>query len=88
MLRHDLQHTWRSPYLGPSTPAVKWIYEFDISERSAPAIGADGTIYVRAYDHNPYAMNVDGTLKWTFDRKHRVFLSGRGDRRHDLRGLS
>ena len=75
MFRHDLQHTGRSPYLGPSTPAVKWIYEFDISERSAPAIGADGTIYVGAHDHNLYAMNTDGTLKWKFDTGSSVFSS-------------
>ncbi len=32
-----------------------------------PAIGPDGTIYMSALDANLYALDEDGTLKWTFD---------------------
>ena len=33
---------------------------------SSPAIGSDGTIYVGSYDNNLYAINPDGSKKWTF----------------------
>ena len=33
---------------------------------SSPAIGADGTIYVGSEDHNLYAINPNGTLKWSY----------------------
>ena len=33
---------------------------------SSPAIGADGTIYVGSWDSNLYAINPNGTLKWSY----------------------
>ncbi len=44
----------------------KW--QFDVGDpiRAAPAIGADGTIYVGSDDRNVYAINPDGTEKWRF----------------------
>jgi len=33
---------------------------------SSPAIGADGTIYVGSDDYNLYAINPDGSQKWSF----------------------
>ena len=33
---------------------------------SSPAIGGDGTIYVGSLDQNLYAVNPDGSQKWTF----------------------
>jgi eukaryotic-like serine/threonine-protein kinase len=33
---------------------------------SSPAIGADGTVYVGSDDNKLYAINPDGSLKWTY----------------------
>jgi outer membrane protein assembly factor BamB len=33
---------------------------------SSPAIGADGVIYVGAWDYNLYAINADGSERWRF----------------------
>ena len=33
---------------------------------SSPAIGSDGTIYVGSDDYNLYAINSNGTLKWSY----------------------
>ena len=33
---------------------------------SAPAIGADGTIYMGSYDHNLYALDSNGVPKWSY----------------------
>jgi len=42
---------------------------------SSPAIGSDGTIYFGSYDNNFYAINPDGSKKWTFNTDDRVFSS-------------
>jgi len=33
---------------------------------SSPALGADGTVYIGSNDDSLYAMNPDGTVRWTF----------------------
>ncbi|AMP04280.1 PQQ-binding-like beta-propeller repeat protein [Collimonas pratensis] len=33
---------------------------------SSAAVAADGTVYMGSYDQKLYALNADGTLKWTF----------------------
>ncbi|MCD4722678.1 MAG: PQQ-binding-like beta-propeller repeat protein [Desulfobacula sp.] len=57
---------------------VKWIYETESLIWSSPAIGPDGTVYFggilansSSWDETPtegalFAVNPDGTLKWTF----------------------
>ena len=66
MFHYDLQHTGRSPYAGPSAPALKWSYATGASIYSSPAIGADGAIYVGSEDNKLYALNPNGALKWTY----------------------
>ena len=34
--------------------------------QSSPAIGSDGTIYIGAYDRRLYAINSDGSLRWSY----------------------
>jgi outer membrane protein assembly factor BamB len=44
---------------------LKWRFKFGLGGgRESPAIGADGTIYIGAWDGNFYAVNPDGSLKW------------------------
>ncbi|MCK5737539.1 PQQ-like beta-propeller repeat protein [bacterium] len=45
---------------------VKWTYEIE-GGISSPAISANGTIYFVSSDHNVYALNPDGSLKWNFE---------------------
>ena len=67
MFHHDPQHTGRSAFSGPSVPLLKWEYATGRWNRSSPAIGADGTIYVGSDDDNLYALNpADGSLKWKY----------------------
>ncbi|MGA2158235.1 MAG: PQQ-binding-like beta-propeller repeat protein [Dehalococcoidia bacterium] len=66
IFQHDLMHSGRSQYIGPQTNNVKWSYQTGNIVSSSPAIGADGTIYVGSYDNNLYAINPNGTRKWTF----------------------
>ncbi|MCH7472493.1 PQQ-like beta-propeller repeat protein, partial [bacterium] len=43
------------------------------SLQSAPAIGGDGTIYVGIEYNEFYAINPDGTLKWSYTTGGAVF---------------
>ena len=82
MFRHDLHHTGRSPYTGPASPTVKWVFTANDGIASSPAIGSDGTIYVGAgwnfsgvTDSSLYAIHPEGNLKWRFRTKGGIFSS-------------
>ena len=68
MFHHDLQHTGRSPFTGPTGPALKWQYTTGGAiNLSSPALAADGTIYLGADDNRLYAINSsNGALKWSY----------------------
>ena len=68
MFRHDLQHTGRSSFNGPSIGKLQWSFNAGGINGGigSPAIGSDGAIYFGANDNNLYALNVDGTKRWTF----------------------
>ena len=66
MFHHDVQHTGRSPLLGPMSPLLKWRYATGGAVKSSPAIAADGTIYVGSYDGRLYALNANGSLAWRY----------------------
>ena len=99
MYQHDLLHTGRSPFTGPSAPTVKWSFHCTSWVSDSPAIAADGTIYVTCAgrflsapyttDWNLYALAPDGTEKMGLLRS--AARDGRhpGDRsgRHRLRRL-
>ncbi|MBX7131293.1 MAG: PQQ-binding-like beta-propeller repeat protein [Fimbriimonadaceae bacterium] len=53
----------------PSDGSQKWSFQTGGVIESSPAIGADGTIYIGSMDNNLYAINPDGTKKWTFLRE-------------------
>ena len=66
--RGDSKNTGLSPYPGPTTSNIKWMYTSPSGSGiySSPAIGSDGTIYIGSDDGGLYAINTDGTLKWRF----------------------
>jgi outer membrane protein assembly factor BamB len=45
--------------------ALMWTFDTGGSTEGSTAIGADGTIFFGVDDKNLYALNPDGTLKWT-----------------------
>jgi outer membrane protein assembly factor BamB len=67
---HDAQHSGRSAYNGPGgAPLEQWTFTAGDDLQSAPAIGADGTLYVTSADMKLYALNPDGTRRWVFATK-------------------
>ncbi|MBI2263192.1 PQQ-binding-like beta-propeller repeat protein [Candidatus Berkelbacteria bacterium] len=61
----DDQHEMYVVALNPDG-STKWKYFVGKGIDCAPAIAADGTIYVGSQDKHLYAINADGTLKWKF----------------------
>lgn len=54
----------------------KWSFITGADIRSSsPAIGEDGTIYIGSRDNNLYAINPDGTLKWSFATENGIDAS-------------
>ncbi len=67
MVRHDSQHTGRSPYPGPERPSLKW--KIRSSNCRWVAIAKEGTIYGEFSSEfgggtQLCAINSDGRLKW------------------------
>ena len=66
MFRHDLQHTGRSPYSGPSVPMQKWCFASEDGIFTSAVIGSDGTIY-EVSDSDLYAFAPGGGQRWAFN---------------------
>jgi outer membrane protein assembly factor BamB len=58
-----------------SYASAKWFFFLgaDADPLTPPAIGGDGTVYFGCSDHNLYALNPDGTLKWKFSTGGAVY---------------
>ncbi len=65
--QYNNQRTGRCPYFGPETSDTLWTYTLGGAIFwSSPAIAEDGTIYFGCQDGYLYAINPDGSLKWTY----------------------
>ncbi len=69
MFMHDPQRSGTSPYLGPQSSDVAWIFSGIPTHygwgATQPAVSSDGTIYVYSdSDNYLYAVASDGNLKW------------------------
>lgn len=67
MFGMDPQQQRRSPYVGAQTNNVKWSCPVTDYVLTGPVIAADGTVYVANTDHELYAINPDGSLRWSYD---------------------
>lgn len=52
--------------LNPSDGSQKWSFSTGGINNGSPAIASDGTIFVTSLDKNLYAVNPNGTKKWSF----------------------
>lgn len=59
-----LHNTGRSPYVGPDSPDVKWVFDLGgTTHFRSPSIGPDGTIYAVS-ETVLFALNPDGSERW------------------------
>ena len=49
-----------------SDGSVQWTFDLGSITQSAPAFGADGTLYLGCDNHMFYALSQNGSLRWTF----------------------
>jgi len=62
--------------INPKNGSVKWSYEMASgAEGCSPAIGLGGLIYMGAGNGMFYAFNPDGTVNWTYDIGHGIYLA-------------
>ena len=67
MFHHDLNHTGLSQYDTSANPgSLKWAFSTYNAVNAQPTISSRGIIYVGSFDTRFYAVNPDGTKKWTF----------------------
>ena len=73
----NLNNTGQSAYNGPATNNIIWSYNTgSLISYSSPAITADGTIYIgNTYYGIFYALNPDGTVKWSYDTDAAIYSS-------------
>lgn len=70
---HDAQRTSRSTVAGPRALHLKWTYDLGFGiwgpitsqDNNSPVVAPDGTIIVPTYMDGLFAINPNGSLKWT-----------------------
>ena len=67
MFGSNARHTRQCGFTGPTNGNQLWEYVTDNIVTASPAVANDGTIYVGSEDVSLYAMNPDGSVKWTFE---------------------
>lgn len=74
--QNDINNTGLSGYIGPQTNSTQWIYTTAGNIRySGPVIGTDGTIYIGNSARILYAINQNGTLKWSYTAGSSIYGS-------------
>lgn len=72
--QNDTRNTGQSVYTGPQTNNLVWSFTTGAAIGYCGAsTGADGTIYIGSQDKNLYALNPDGTLKWSYTAGNPIF---------------
>jgi outer membrane protein assembly factor BamB len=76
---YDMTSEWSEgfPVAITNLGTVKWRYHTSDfrAVSTSPAIGSDGTIYFGALNDTLYALNPDGTLKWSFSTNRDIYSS-------------
>jgi outer membrane protein assembly factor BamB len=69
-------NTGQSSYAGPQLGTLLWTYATGGAiQYAGPSIGQDGTIYVGSTDNNVYALNSNGSLKWSYTTGNKIYGS-------------
>jgi outer membrane protein assembly factor BamB len=75
MLHLDPRHTNRSPFEGPTAPAVAWTFDTGGPIQAAPAVLEDGTILVASLGGKLFALTETGKLRFSVDLGDRIYSS-------------
>jgi outer membrane protein assembly factor BamB len=76
---YDMTSDWSDgfPVMITNLGTLKWRYHTSDYQEivSSPAIGSDGTIYFGSLNDTLYALNPDGTLKWSYSTNGDIYSS-------------
>jgi outer membrane protein assembly factor BamB len=76
---YDMTSDWSEvfPVMITNLGTLKWRYFTSVYReiRSSPAIGQDGTIYFGSLNDTLYALNPNGTLKWSYSTNRDIYSS-------------
>ncbi len=76
MYMHDLNHSGLSPFTGSQTNNTKWTFATGSAiAYGNPTLGSDGTIYIGSSNSILYALNPDGSLKWSYTTGGAIYNS-------------
>jgi outer membrane protein assembly factor BamB len=67
---NEARSAWSSPLSVTVTipyGSPRWRFQTGATVDNAPAIAADGTVLIGSWDGRLYAINPDGSLKWSYD---------------------
>ncbi len=76
MWGYSRKHTGSCPYTGPASGAHKWQVQLGQPLRYQPAIAGDGTVYVTGAMGGLWALNPDGTTRWSAAQYYPQFPPG------------
>ncbi len=73
----DAQHTRCSPFIGPSSPVVKWMLPFEVTSSGGRegSFNALGTIYILCRSHSLYAVNPWGMIEWDHELRNTLAVT-------------
>jgi outer membrane protein assembly factor BamB len=76
---YDMTSDWSDSFsvMVTNLGTLKWRYHTSNYReiKSSPAIGSDGTIYFGSLNDTLYALNPDGTLKWSYSTNGDIYSS-------------
>ena len=65
MFHYDSGHAGYSTSTAPTTNSTLWNYTTGGSVSSSPTV-FDNVVYIGSYDKKVYALNPDGSVKWSY----------------------
>jgi outer membrane protein assembly factor BamB len=76
---YDMTSDWSEgfPVMITNLGTLKWRYFTSVYReiKSSPAIGSDGTVYFGSLNDTLYALNPNGTLKWSYSTNGDIYSS-------------
>ncbi len=76
---YDMTSDWSDGFsvMITNLGTLKWRFFTSVYKeiKSSPAIGSDGTIYFGSLNDTLYALNPDGTLKWSYSANQDIYSS-------------
>jgi outer membrane protein assembly factor BamB len=75
LFRYNQSRTGESPYIGPTSPVLKWTYDTGAYNTSTPAIDSSGNLYLGDFSGYLLSISADGKLNWSYKTNDLIVTS-------------